>query len=73
MDSLDETSTPGITATEDDGDDGAEPWIHQGIEILMRRWKNERYAPEILPFDQQTVEDLSEASEFVNENLHEER
>jgi len=50
----------------------AEPWIHQGMDQLIRRWKNEKYAPEILPFDQQNVEDLSEATEFVSEILHEE-
>lgn len=75
MDSLDETSTPGLTPGMGGGDDGAEnePWTHEGMDTLIRRWKNEKYAPEILPFDHKTIQDMSEAVEFVSEILHEER
>lgn len=69
--SLGDMSSPGLLGAGADGAAEDEPWVHQGIEQLMRRWQNEKYCPEILPFDQQIVEDLSEAIEFVNENLHE--
>jgi hypothetical protein len=53
--------------------DKNEPWIHKGFETLMRRWRNETFAPEILPFDSQTIEDYTEATELVSEILHEDR
>lgn len=72
--SLDETGTPtDFGGSEAEAKNESEPWIHQGMDTLIRRWQNEKYAPEILPFDQQTVEDLSEATEFVSEMLYEER
>jgi len=54
-----------------EGEDAFDPIIHDGIQQLILRWTNEKYAPEVLPFDQQTVEDLSEALEFVNDELNE--
>lgn len=71
-DTLGDSSSPGLIG----GADGAgesEPWIHQGMEQLIRRWKNEKYCPEILPFDQENVTDLAEAIEYVNETLHDEK
>jgi len=73
MDSLESDLNGLLGAADAEEEKENEPWIHQGMEQLVRRWKNEKYAPEILPFDQQNVEDLSEAIEFVNEILHEER
>jgi len=67
-----DSASPGFVGEADDGGD-SEPWIHQGVADLIRRWENEKYAPEILPFDQQNVEDLSEAIEFVNDALHEDQ
>ncbi|CAE7847374.1 SLD5, partial [Symbiodinium sp. KB8] len=42
------------------------------IAKMIRRWKNEKYAPEILPFDQDTIEFFVNLLQFVTENLEEE-
>jgi hypothetical protein len=64
--------TPSNIGSVDDAEKN-EPWIHKGFETLMRRWRNETFAPEILPFDLQTIEDYTEATELVSEVLHEDR
>eukprot|EP00929_Paragymnodinium_shiwhaense_P110912 TRINITY_DN7822_c0_g1_i1.p1 TRINITY_DN7822_c0_g1~~TRINITY_DN7822_c0_g1_i1.p1 ORF type:complete len:247 (-),score=72.81 TRINITY_DN7822_c0_g1_i1:139-879(-) len=40
---------------------------------LMMRWQNEKFAPELLPFAAEVVENISEVVEFVRESLDEER
>lgn len=43
------------------------------IERLVRRHRNEKHAPEVLPFDQDVVETMSELLHFVDKSLKEDR
>lgn len=58
------------------GDPGAGqpgPLFNKDVETLFRRWRNEKFAPELLRFDTDVVEALSEVVEFVAEGLEEEK
>lgn len=44
----------------------------QFFPVLTRRWRNEKYAPELLPCDKELIKDASELLEFVVEGLQEE-
>merc|ERR1719277_625193 len=55
----------------DDLDD--EVPFRRDVDRLFAKWRNEKYAPELLPFDSKLVEDFSEVIEFVGENLESER
>jgi len=46
--------------------------LNQDVPTLFRRWRNEKYSPEILPFDAQVVDNMCEVTEFVAESLLEE-
>eukprot|EP00441_Pelagodinium_beii_P042429 CAMPEP_0197649954 /NCGR_PEP_ID=MMETSP1338-20131121/30392_1 /TAXON_ID=43686 ORGANISM="Pelagodinium beii, Strain RCC1491" /NCGR_SAMPLE_ID=MMETSP1338 /ASSEMBLY_ACC=CAM_ASM_000754 /LENGTH=235 /DNA_ID=CAMNT_0043224269 /DNA_START=52 /DNA_END=759 /DNA_ORIENTATION=+ len=50
-----------------------EAFENPDVENLIRRWRNEKYAPEVLPFDQALIENMSEVLDFVTETLEEER
>mmetsp|Transcript_78062 Transcript_78062/g.135376 ORF Transcript_78062/g.135376 Transcript_78062/m.135376 type:complete len:238 (-) Transcript_78062:70-783(-) len=65
-----DSSSPRI---DDSGGFDDEPWVNEQVEQLFTRWKNEKYAPEILPFDSRLVEDMVEALEFVREQLEDEK
>jgi len=51
----------------------AEKEGNRDVARLFQRWKNEKLAPELLPFDREVVENISEVVEFVRETLDEER
>lgn len=53
------------------GDD--EQLVDEDVSRLYVRWRNEKYAPELLPFDKDTIENISEVLEFVGEKLDDER
>jgi len=55
------------------GDGEDEPFVNRDILRLFMRWQNEKYAPEVLPFDREVTENISEIMEFVGESLEEER
>jgi GINS complex subunit 4 len=74
MDSFPDSSPGLLGSAEKDVDGGEnEPWIHKSFSDLMRRWNNEKYAPEILPFDLQLVEDHRETLDLVSETLQEDQ
>merc|ERR1740138_435198 len=50
-----------------------EPFVNRDVTRLYTRWQNEKYAPELLPFDKEVTENLCEVIEFVSENLEDER
>eukprot|EP00442_Polarella_glacialis_P020574 CAMPEP_0115079728 /NCGR_PEP_ID=MMETSP0227-20121206/18273_1 /TAXON_ID=89957 /ORGANISM="Polarella glacialis, Strain CCMP 1383" /LENGTH=238 /DNA_ID=CAMNT_0002467271 /DNA_START=116 /DNA_END=832 /DNA_ORIENTATION=- len=50
-----------------------EAFVHEDVDRLIRRWRNEKYAPEILPFDKDVIQNMSELLEFVAETLDGER
>eukprot|EP00928_Gymnodinium_smaydae_P097039 TRINITY_DN8699_c0_g1_i1.p2 TRINITY_DN8699_c0_g1~~TRINITY_DN8699_c0_g1_i1.p2 ORF type:complete len:234 (-),score=74.32 TRINITY_DN8699_c0_g1_i1:192-893(-) len=50
-----------------------EELINKDVPTLYKRWQNEKYAPELLPFDKQVVDNISEVVEFVNDLLEDER
>lgn len=54
-------------------DDEEAGWVNPEMLELHRMWRNEKYAPELLPFNATVVENLSEVIEFVGEDLDEER
>mmetsp|Transcript_9162 Transcript_9162/g.20418 ORF Transcript_9162/g.20418 Transcript_9162/m.20418 type:complete len:236 (+) Transcript_9162:80-787(+) len=56
--------------TPDDEDDV--PFVNEQVTVLYRRWRNEKYAPEVLPFDAKLIEDIRDLVEFVSEGLQEE-
>lgn len=68
MDSFEESETLG--ATPGTGDDR---FVNPDLSKLLIMWRNEKYAPEILPFDTEVVENISEVVDFVGETLEEER
>eukprot|EP00930_Biecheleria_cincta_P034856 TRINITY_DN24023_c4_g1_i1.p1 TRINITY_DN24023_c4_g1~~TRINITY_DN24023_c4_g1_i1.p1 ORF type:complete len:249 (+),score=30.14 TRINITY_DN24023_c4_g1_i1:30-749(+) len=72
MDSFDNTplDTPGDSAEGGPGEDVVE---NPDVAKLIKRWRNEKYAPEILPFDSELIERLSEVLEFAASNLEEDR
>lgn len=55
------------------GEEEDEAFVNQEVTDLQRYWRNEKYAPELLPFKTTVVENLSEVIEFVGEDLDEER
>eukprot|EP00435_Cladocopium_sp_Y103_P067703 s590_g30.t1 len=69
------TSTEEIPSTKEDTNDDEEDMENYKEEIdrLVRRHRNERHAPEILPFDQDVVESVSELLHFVDKSLKEDR
>mmetsp|Transcript_78445 Transcript_78445/g.230020 ORF Transcript_78445/g.230020 Transcript_78445/m.230020 type:complete len:235 (+) Transcript_78445:49-753(+) len=68
MDSANDSSHVEETA---DGEE--EAFLNKDVTKLFMRWQNEKYAPEVLPFDREVAENISEVVEFVGENLEEER
>lgn len=48
-------------------------WLNEDVQRLYRAWKNEKYAPEILPFVTGVIENVSELVEYVDNVLEEER
>lgn len=50
-----------------------EPFVNNDVPRLLLRWQNEKYAPELLPFDKEVVENVSEVVEYQSETLDEER
>jgi len=61
-------SAPGLGFDEEEED-----FIDPDIDNLHRAWRNEKYAPELLPFNHTVVEHISELVEFVVEDLEEAR
>mmetsp|Transcript_60183 Transcript_60183/g.130518 ORF Transcript_60183/g.130518 Transcript_60183/m.130518 type:complete len:235 (+) Transcript_60183:58-762(+) len=61
------------TALDEAADAEDEPFLNRDVIKLLSRWRNEKYAPEVLPFDGEVVENLSEVVEFVSETLEDER
>ncbi|CAK0878172.1 unnamed protein product, partial [Prorocentrum cordatum] len=69
-------SSAGAGAGGAGGDPGAGqpgPLFNTDVETLLTRWRNEKFAPELLRFDAEVVENLSEVVEFVAEGLEEEK
>lgn len=56
----------------DPDDDKEEPANLELLE-LHRMWRNEKYAPELLPFNPTVVLNIAEVAEFVGEQLDEEK
>lgn len=46
---------------------------NKDVVTLYTRWQNEKYAPELLPYDAEVVDNISEVLEFVLELLEEDR
>eukprot|EP00913_Durusdinium_trenchii_P028027 g26278.t1 len=61
-----------MASTEDDVDEEVDN-MKEDIDRLIRRHRNEKYAPELLPFDQDMVEGMSEILHFVEKSLMEDR
>mmetsp|Transcript_66757 Transcript_66757/g.215133 ORF Transcript_66757/g.215133 Transcript_66757/m.215133 type:complete len:233 (-) Transcript_66757:189-887(-) len=61
------------TPLDEPGDLGAEAFVNRDVARLLARWRNEKYAPEVLPFDREVAENISEVLEFVGEALEEDR
>mmetsp|Transcript_20268 Transcript_20268/g.44256 ORF Transcript_20268/g.44256 Transcript_20268/m.44256 type:complete len:245 (+) Transcript_20268:175-909(+) len=56
------------------GDDpDEEEVVNSDLPQLHRMWRNEKYSPEILPFNHHVVQNISEVVEFVAEGLDQER
>jgi len=50
-----------------------EPQIEESpLPELIRRWRNEKYAPELLPCDKVLIKETQEVMDFVQEGLQEE-
>lgn len=62
-------SSGGAAGAGDPGD--ADPF--HDVKDLVTRWRNEKFAPELLRFATEAVEQLSEVVEYVAEGLEEER
>mmetsp|Transcript_151141 Transcript_151141/g.485547 ORF Transcript_151141/g.485547 Transcript_151141/m.485547 type:complete len:243 (-) Transcript_151141:136-864(-) len=60
---LDETGT---------GEDEAD-FVNPDLPQLHRMWRNEKYAPELLPFNVRVVQNISEVVEYVGEDLDQDR
>mmetsp|Transcript_41210 Transcript_41210/g.94787 ORF Transcript_41210/g.94787 Transcript_41210/m.94787 type:complete len:247 (-) Transcript_41210:101-841(-) len=54
-----------------DGEAEDEEFVNEDVNMLYRRWRNEKYAPEVLPFDSTTLANIREVIEFVNDGLQE--
>mmetsp|Transcript_9033 Transcript_9033/g.16521 ORF Transcript_9033/g.16521 Transcript_9033/m.16521 type:complete len:236 (+) Transcript_9033:58-765(+) len=54
------------------GGDGEAEACPVEILTMIRRWRNEKYAPELLPFDETTVQFCAEIVTYVTEGLDEE-
>eukprot|EP00931_Biecheleriopsis_adriatica_P077207 TRINITY_DN50818_c0_g1_i1.p1 TRINITY_DN50818_c0_g1~~TRINITY_DN50818_c0_g1_i1.p1 ORF type:complete len:253 (+),score=50.78 TRINITY_DN50818_c0_g1_i1:37-759(+) len=72
MDSLDTDKEDTLGASGEAGPEDA-AFVNEDVERLVTRWRNEKYAPELLPFDTEVVEDMSEVLEFVADSLEEDR
>jgi len=46
--------------------------VNPDVLKLKRRWRNEKFAPELLPSDHEVVETISETIDFVRENMEDE-
>lgn len=71
MDTLHDGS--GLLDSTGPDDEDADAFVNPDITELHRMWRNEKYAPELLPFTSRVVENLSEVVEFVGEEIDEER
>lgn len=70
MDTVPEDSSePRIEASAEAED---EPFFNEDLDKLFTLWQNEKYAPEVLPFDNGVVENISEMMEYVGEGLEDE-
>jgi len=50
-----------------------EEYYNEDVGKLFDLWHNEKYAPELLPFNKEIVENISEVVEFVGDDLDEQR
>mmetsp|Transcript_76376 Transcript_76376/g.212169 ORF Transcript_76376/g.212169 Transcript_76376/m.212169 type:complete len:233 (+) Transcript_76376:124-822(+) len=48
-------------------------FVNKDVTMLFLRWRNEKFAPELLPFDNEVANSICEVVEFVAETLDEER
>jgi len=53
----------------EEGAGEAEEFVNEEYEHLVRRWRNEAFAPEILPFDEDMVSNMTEANQYLSEAL----
>jgi len=70
----DEAQAPSLGA--EAGPDGADEEDFQtnpDLPQLYRMWRNEKYAPELLPFNERVVCNISEVIEFVGEEIDQDR
>eukprot|EP00927_Polykrikos_kofoidii_P079043 TRINITY_DN75837_c0_g1_i1.p1 TRINITY_DN75837_c0_g1~~TRINITY_DN75837_c0_g1_i1.p1 ORF type:complete len:239 (-),score=29.72 TRINITY_DN75837_c0_g1_i1:118-834(-) len=50
-----------------------EPFVNKDVTRLFSCWRNEKYAPELLPFDREVIENIAELLQYVSETMDEER
>uniref|UniRef100_A0A7S1PN95 DNA replication complex GINS protein SLD5 n=1 Tax=Alexandrium catenella TaxID=2925 RepID=A0A7S1PN95_ALECA len=66
-------SAPDSSHVEGTAEGEDEVFHNKDVEKLFLRWQNEKFAPEVLPFDRDVAENISEMVEYVGEGLEEER
>lgn len=71
MDTTPDSGSPNVEASAE-GEEEAE-FFNKDVAMLFLRWQNEKYAPEVLPFDHKVAENISEMVEYVGEGFEEER
>jgi len=62
---------PDSTRPDETEDPDEEVFINPDVTTLFRRWRNEKYAPEILPYDGPLIDNLCEITDFANEKIQE--
>lgn len=66
-----QSQTLGLDDTDNQVDE--EDFVNPDLPMLLRMWRNEKYAPELLPFNERVVVNISEVIEFLGEELDQDR